>query len=59
MRFIQVNNIFWSLEALNYLLPIFIIDWKYEFQLEVSKNKIVIFFPIQVHRTPEIYPWTS
>jgi len=38
------------------LLPKFIIHQKAKFQLEVSANKAVIFFPIQVHRPPEI--WT-
>jgi hypothetical protein len=34
-------------------------EWKAKLQLEVSENKVENFFPIQVHRPPEIYAQTS
>lgn len=32
-------------------------EWNAKFQLDVSKNKDVIFFPIQIHRA-QFYPQT-
>jgi hypothetical protein len=58
MRFMEINKHFWSLKATNTLLPAFIIKLEAKFQLEVRENKVVNFFPIQVHGPPEIYPWT-
>ena len=44
-RRIEVEKYFWSLAAINYLLPTFITEWKAKFQLQVSENEVVIFFP--------------
>jgi hypothetical protein len=41
------------------LYPTFLVEGNAKIQLEVSENKDVIFFPIQVHRPLEIYPQTS
>lgn len=49
MRFIEVKKHYWSLEALNYFFAYCV-----SFQLKVSE-KVVIFFPIQVHG----HPWES
>jgi hypothetical protein len=43
VRFIEIKKYFWSLDALNTLLPTFFIERKAKFQLQVSENKIVIF----------------
>jgi hypothetical protein len=40
------------------LFPTFLVEGNAKFQLEVSENKDVIFFPIQVHGPFEIYPRT-
>jgi hypothetical protein len=38
------------------LLPVFIIEWKPKYQLEVSKNRSCNLLPMQIHEQPEIYP---
>jgi hypothetical protein len=40
------------------LFPRFLVEGNAKFQLEVSGNKNVICFPIQVHGPLEIYPRT-
>jgi hypothetical protein len=58
VTFIEVNKNFLSLEAILTLLATFIIEWRTTFQLEVGENKVVIFFPIQVHE-PQVKKWLS
>jgi hypothetical protein len=41
-----------------WLFPTFLVEGNAKFQLEVSENKDVFFFPIQVHGSLEIYPRT-
>ena len=45
MIFIDVNKHFWSLEAINYLVAYIHFESKVKFQLEVSENRVVIFYP--------------
>ena len=60
MWFIEVNKYVSSLEAINYFVAYMPTEWKAKFQLEVSENKVVIFFPIHVHGPlkPPRGPWT-
>jgi len=45
MRFIEVNKHFWILEAIKLLCCLNSLFNEKQFHLEVSENKVVIFFP--------------
>jgi hypothetical protein len=54
---LQLTNIFLLQRPYIALLPIFIKEWKYKFQVVVSKNEAVFFFLLhQKSRPSEVYP---
>ena len=58
MRFIEVYEHFWSAEDTDYVAA-YIHYWvKAIFHIEVSDNKVVLFFPSKfTDPPPETYPW--